>query len=231
MPQLFLTRDQSRRIDQVAIEELGFNGLVLMENAARGVVDRIRDRLGGRIVILSGHGNNGGDGFAIARQLAAENHSSDIWLVNTGKQLSPDAAANLALLTATGISVHTAVTEDQLQPLLSNLTASDLIIDALLGTGVQGAVKSPHAEVIRAINNSAAFKVAVDVPSGLNCDTGTAEGPCVRAQRTITFVAQKIGFRNIASREFTGEVHVAHIGIPSSWIQQWATNLTSPGST
>ena len=214
-----LTREESRRIDRLAVEQLSIPSLLLMENAARGVADVIRALKPGRIIILCGPGNNGGDGLATARLLAADDIGSDVILVTGGKSLSADAQANLQMLTASGFEVHSGDDTAALFELLSQLNPRDVIIDALLGTGVRGAVRSPYAEIISRVNASAAATVAVDVPSGMDCDTGTADGACVAASHTVTFVGLKSGFLSEAAQQRTGRITVAHIGIPAVWVR------------
>jgi len=104
---------------------------------------------------------------------------------------------------------------------LDGLTQEDWILDCLLGTGVRGQLRSPFSNIIEAINASSARVLAVDVPSGLDCDTGTADGACVRAEQTVTFVGMKRGFLQPSAADFTGTMTVAHIGVPLSWIRSW----------
>ena len=226
----YLTRDQVRRVDQDAIHELGIPGLLLMENAARGVCDVIH-RMGQwrRLLIIAGHGNNGGDGLAVARLLAAEGISAEIYLVNAGRSLSPDAQANFDFLVRCGVSVQQPL-QSEWPRILSGLTRSDLIVDALLGTGIRGTVGSPFADVIEQINGAGATVLAVDLPSGMDCDTGGACGVCVRADWTVTFVAKKWAFQFAESQSLTGHVVVRHIGLPEVWLQRWFARCAESGS-
>lgn len=217
---LFLPTELIRRIDAAAVGELGIPGLLLMENAARCVCDVIvRRGPWDRITILCGHGNNGGDGLAVARLLAALNIDSQICLVSGEKPLSPDAQANLSFLTNSGLSVDRPDVS-ALDAELKLLTAQDLIVDALLGTGIRGTVASPFFDVIESANASSAFRLAIDVPSGLDSETGLPCGITIRAGVTVTFVAKKRGFQLPESREFTGPIEVGHIGLPESWIRR-----------
>ena len=219
---LILTRDEIRRVDAAAVSELGIPSLVLMENAARGVADVIRREFAdaNRRVIVCGHGNNGGDGFALARQLAADGISVEVVLVMAGHTLSEDAAVNRDILTAAGLSI-----DHGGDGCLRSLTKNDLIVDCLLGTGVRGAARPPADAVIDVMNLSPARVLAVDVPSGLDCQTGGATGPCVRADRTVTFVGLKQGFRESGADRFVGDVSVAHIGIPDVWLRSWLRGI------
>lgn len=216
-----LTCAQLRQIDRDAVRLIGLPSLLLMENAARGTCEAIlRNDIWDSITIIAGPGNNGGDGLAIARQLAAFGKPSTVLLQQGGKQLSVDAGENLKYLLNGGHPILEPDLETTRQH-LKNLGPKDLIVDALLGTGIRGVVQSPFRDVIECINASAATVFAVDAPSGLDCDTGLPCGACVVANRTITFVAAKKGFLAITAREFTGEVEICHIGIPRQWTEAW----------
>lgn len=218
-----LSQQEVRRIDADAVKQLGIPGLVLMENAARGVADSLKKHFpaAGRILILCGTGNNGGDGLALGRQLAACGIDSQILLITQKNALTSDSAANLEMLLAAGMNVQQHSDATAVNAAIASLAKSDVIVDCLLGTGTRGAVRSPLDVVIAAINRSPAHVLAVDVPSGMNCDDGTAAGACVEADLTVTFVSTKRGFQNPAARKRLGQVVVAHIGLPLAWIQEW----------
>jgi len=217
-----LTRDEVRSIDAAAVEGLGIHGLVLMENAARGVADHLTGvRPDGSVVIVCGPGNNGGDGLALARQRAAQGLSSRILLVTNGKSLTPDAQANLDSLLRSGVAVERNHAAGECERALKGLTEQDWIVDCLLGTGIRGAVREPFCSWIADINESPARVLAVDLPSGLDTDTGLAASECIRADLTVTFVGLKRGFLNPEAAEWTGRVVVEHIGIPKPWIASW----------
>lgn len=224
---IVLSRDEVRAIDAAAVDELGLSGMLLMENAARGACDVLVQRFqverqpDSPTVIVCGPGNNGGDGLAIARQLLAKGLPVDIHLLRGGKELSHDAAENLAILNRAGIEVREVTTPASLQQRLLQLSSQDVVVDCLLGTGVKGSPHEPFASIIRAINDSAARILAVDVPSGVDCELGTADGDCIRANWTVTFVGLKKGFLLNSAAQFTGEISVAHIGLPDSWVQAW----------
>ncbi len=221
----FLTRDQVRRLDQDAIRLLGIPGLLLMENAARGVCHVIvQSGPWQRILILAGHGNNGGDGLAVARLLAADGIPSEVYLVSGNRGLSSDAQTNFDILIRSGIVVQQPGSAE-LRDLLRGLSDRDLIVDAMLGTGIRGDVASPYLEAIQQINQSGAAVLAVDLPSGMDCDTGAVRGVCVRADRTVTFVARKRGFGFSGADGLTGTVDVCSIGIPRPWLRSWFAEL------
>jgi NAD(P)H-hydrate epimerase len=212
----FLTREQVRALDRRAIDEFGVPGVVLMENAGRGAAELlIRLGIHGRVVVCCGKGNNGGDGFVIARHLANHQVPVRILLFCPPEELSGDAAINYRI--AAGLKLPLEVfagPAPDFQVVERELAAAEWVVDALFGTGLSGPVRAPLDRVIEAINASPARVLAVDIPSGLDCDTGRPFGATVRADYTVTFAAQKTGFANPESRAWTGLVHLADIGVP-----------------
>jgi NAD(P)H-hydrate epimerase len=221
-----LTRDQCRNIDRIAIEEYGISGLVLMENAGRGCVDTL-ERLGidGPVVILGGKGNNAGDGFVIARHLEIRGYTCRVLLLSPPHDLRGDAAANFAILQKTDIRVidlsdqrarpSSAPLNNNLLPMLdTHAKDAAWLIDALLGTGAIGDPRPPFDSTIDWMNAHDAKKLAVDIPSGLDCNTGQPSAHTVRADHTCTFAAVKVGFTHAAAKPFTGTLHVCDIGVP-----------------
>lgn len=216
-----LSRAEVRDIDRRAIEDFGLPGIVLMENAARGCVEcLVREGVSGPVAICAGRGNNGGDGFAMARHLENRGIAVKVLLFGDPEKLRGDAAINFGVLTRSGtplkvMSVPTPADEAELQ---AELAESDWIVDALLGTGTQGSLRPPFPSIIRAINNSGARVFAVDLPSGMDCDSGLPADPdcpvMVKAEITATFVARKRGFDHPSAAEYTGRVHVVDIGAP-----------------
>lgn len=218
-----LTRDQCREVDRRAIEEFGMSGLVLMENAGRGSADVLCELgIRGRVVILCGKGNNGGDGFVIARHLEIRGIGTCVLLLTRVDELSGDAAANCRILDHTGVPIHElddACAGDVALWLTQHGSGADWLVDAMLGTGVTGAPRSPVDAAVAWLNEQSARKLAVDVPSGLDCDTGEAAGDAVRADMTCTFVAQKVGYANPRAKEYTGDIRVLDIGAPRCLVQ------------
>lgn len=219
--QRVLTRQQCRRVDQLAIEQYGMPGIVLMENAGRGVVDGlVHLGLSGPLLICCGRGNNAGDGFVIARHAEIRGIAAFTLLYCDPNQLTGDAAVNYRILEASGAPI--VVCGNRFDPAVFDRYATDAgtIVDALLGTGATGAPRPPFDSLIKHINACPAPVVAVDLPSGLDCDTGVAAHPTVRAQFTFTFVAQKPGFLVPGAEQFTGRVHVCDIGVPPRLIAE-----------
>lgn len=208
-----LTRRQARLVDRICAEAYGIPGIVLMENAARALADAALQMLvqlkGRRVLIVCGGGNNGGDGYALARHLHNSGCLVTLAAAKPIEQLEGDAATNARIARRMNLPIEPAT------PQLLGSAPADLIVDALLGTGLDKAPNQAVAALIRAMNHRPEPILAVDVPSGLDCDTGRPRGAaedCVRAERTVTFVAEKVGFPN--AREYTGEVIVGDIGAP-----------------
>lgn len=220
----YLKSSLIRQIDVAAVQELGIPGLLLMENAARGVCEVLQSqRPAGRVLIGCGPGNNGGDGLAVARLLAAEGLECEIHLVRAGKTLTADAASNLMFLNRCGMTV-VETDADSLWVVVSQLTDQDWFVDALLGTGIRGTLQSPYFEIVEAVNRSACHVLSIDVPSGLDSETGEPCGVAVRANVTVTFVATKAGFRFEHATPYLGRVVVRHIGVPQKWLNAWCAS-------
>jgi NAD(P)H-hydrate epimerase len=216
-----LTRDEVRDIDRRAIQELGLPGIVLMENAGRGAAELLIGLgIDGPVTIAAGKGNNGGDGFVIARHLANHGFDVRVRLFADPHELTGDALTNYRVLCAAGMSPLNGA-EAGPTDWGDELRSSSWIVDALLGTGARGSVREPFATVIDQINAARVGVFAVDLPSGLDCDTGLPLGPCVRAAHTATFVGPKRGFDAPAAAAYTGQVHVIDIGVPRSLLQSF----------
>jgi NAD(P)H-hydrate epimerase len=210
-----LSCNQSRELDRRAIEEFGIPGVVLMENAGRGMAELLT-RLGikGRVVICCGRGNNGGDGFVIARWLDAWKVSTHVMLFCRPEELTGDAAINCRIVQKCGISMSIPPESLDDASFRRELANADWIVDALFGSGLKGPVRSPYDRIIETINASKVRTLAVDIPSGLDGDTGGPLGATIRATHTATIVASKKGFEQAESRAWTGEVHIIDIGLP-----------------
>jgi len=217
-----MSRDEVRDVDRRAIEEFGIPGVVLMENAGRGCVGWLKQiGIAGRVAICAGCGNNGGDGFVIARHLENYGHDVRVLLFADPDKLRGDARINYQIIERARTPIRLLDGQSSIdEELDQELATADWIVDALLGTGTRGSLRDPFPEIIKAINRSPARTMAIDLPSGLDCDTGLpvdAENPIVvNADFTATFVARKLGFENTTSSAFTGEVRVIDIGVPRS---------------
>lgn len=209
-----LSRAQVRSIDQTAIRDFGISGLVLMENAGRGCAETI-DRISpsGAVAILCGRGNNAGDGYVVARHLQVAGRRVQIIQLHDPAELGGDAMANWLIVQKAQIP-YCVVTGSDERAIAEAIGTSATIVDAMLGTGAAGNPRQPIATAIRVANRINAVRIAIDIPSGLDCDLGVPGDPCLRADHTCTMVATKIGFTNPAAQPFTGTVHTIGIGVP-----------------
>ncbi len=191
-----------------------------MENAGRNAASLLLELNPQRrpVAIVCGNGNNGGDGYVIARQLEIAGCPVQVWPLT--RDLTGDAAVNFEIVRRSHIPWFADAGIDDAS--LSRLEQFDgWIVDALFGTGLNGPIHPPTDRVVTAINASPAKVFAVDIPSGLDCDTGQPLGPTIRADHTVTFVAEKAGFTQPGAREWTGEVHVADIGAPRCLLREF----------
>lgn len=220
-----LSRDQVRRVDRLALDEYHMIGLVLMENAGRHASEYIVSAYGhtGRAIVFCGPGNNGGDGFVIARHLHNAGWLVRLVLAGDPTRLTPDAQANRAITRAMGLHITEAPDEPTQRAAANDIEPDDVVIDALLGTGFAGAVRSPTAELIHAMNDAPKrAMVAIDVPSGFDCDSGEPSNATIKADLTVTFVADKLGFKSAGAARFVGKVVVGDIGVPRELIAKVA---------
>jgi len=229
MPPVVLSREAVRALDRRAIEEYGIPGLLLMENAGRAVAEEAL-RLGapadGPVVVLCGPGNNGGDGLVIARTLANHGRAVEAHYLGPRAKLEEgpdDVRTNLRLWRGLGraIEVHETLEGASLAAALGR---SGLVVDALFGTGLTRPLGSPWKEAVEALNERRRPVLAVDLPSGLDADTGAVLGAAVRAEVTVTFVARKPGLLAGQGPALAGRVVVAEIGLPRAWIEAAAAS-------
>jgi NAD(P)H-hydrate epimerase len=221
-----LTRDEVRELDRRAIHDFGVPGVVLMENAGRGCAELLMRLNPDRkpVVILCGPGNNGGDGFVIARHLDNAGWRAHVVFAADRVPTRGDAAPNYTAAFRSGLLVGL---DNGLSPdgmaldLIVDRRWKGWIVDALFGTGLSRPLAQPYDWMVEFLNTSGHPVLAVDIPSGLDCDSGEPLGPCVRATHTATFVAPKRGFLNPASKAWTGEVHVIDIGAPRVLVDEY----------
>jgi ADP-dependent NAD(P)H-hydrate dehydratase / NAD(P)H-hydrate epimerase len=213
-----LTSAEMREIDRTAIEEIGIPGVVLMENAglriARAIRDRFPDLACERIVVVAGKGNNGGDGFVVARHLANSGARPEVLLLAGKDEVKGDAAINLAVALKMGIPVAEVRDAAAWKKEKVEVFHASVIVDALFGTGLVKPLEGLYAAAVGDINRSKAFKVAVDIPSGLSSDTFETIGPSVSADLTVTLAAPKIAHIFPPAADRVGELVVAPIGLP-----------------
>ncbi len=212
------TAKKMQEIDRIAIDDYGIPGIVLMENAAKGVVASLfkknPDIKNKKIGILAGKGNNGGDGFAVSRLLAGEDISVTVYLLSKKEMLKGDAKANLEKAEEMGIKILEIVSLDELEAFKDDILKNDIFIDAIFGTGLTSGVKGYYIDVINFINSSKKFVLSIDIPSGLSSDTGEIIGGHIRADMTVALCLPKIGEILYPAAEYAGELDVVDIGIP-----------------
>ena len=214
-----LTSAQMKEIDRQTIEGIGIPGPVLMENAGQQIFRFLQTLIlpyvdEDKIVIVAGRGNNGGDGLVIARHLLNHGMIPRVLLLAAGEDLRGDAALNLGIAEKTGVEVREIKSEADWNAQKRLLKEASVIVDAIFGTGLTKPAGGLYARAIEDINKSAAFKVAVDIPSGLSSDSFEIIGPAVRADVTVTLGAPKIPHVIPPAEEWVGELMIADIGLP-----------------
>ena len=211
-----------RDVDRRAIEA-GLPGLLLMEAAAIGVLERLRvdfpDELSRSTVVLCGKGNNGGDGVALARHLRRLGLPVEAWLVDEPDQLSGDAATQVPAALASGVRIRILSSAETWADATVELAQAGLVVDALLGTGVRGGARGIVADAIRALARRRGPVAAIDLPSGLDADAARAEGVVVRATRTYTLCRPKRGLLERANEPWVGTWSVVPIGVADSFVE------------
>ena len=210
---------QVRELDRIAIEELGITGLALMRRAAAACVRQIRTRYAeiNNVTVFCGSGNNAGDGYIIAGMLADRGCKVQVIVVGDISKLGPDAGVAQQYCAASSAEVDS--TSDEI--------SGDLIVDALLGTGLIGTVRDNYAQVIQSINNSRKPVLAVDIPSGLCADTGSILGCTVEADLTVTFIGKKRGLYTNEGPDYTGEIVFDSLGLPETLYETQVNNAVT----
>lgn len=216
---ILVTASEMQEMDRRTIEEFGIPGRVLMENAGRGATDFFRktfpEASGSTVAVLAGRGNNGGDGFVMARYLARHGMRVKVYLLSEAGRVGGDAAANLALLGPLKIPVVEVPDEAAFAAQKTAMAHAHVWIDALLGTGLNADVHGFYRNAIDFLNASEKPVFSVDIPSGLHADTGRPCGIAVRARATATFAFAKIGHYLLPGADQTGTLQVVDIGIPA----------------
>lgn len=216
---VLMSRDEVRSFDAWAINTLGIPGVVLMENAGRSCAELIKAKLTGtvnpKVCIFCGTGNNGGDGYVIARHLLNSSFEVTVVLCGRRSKIKGDAKINLEILERMGRPVEwlNITDTDIADKVKAFANGACLLVDSLFGTGLKGQLNNDYKQLIESINDRNCPILAVDIPSGLDCDTGEPLGAVIRASYTVTFVALKTGFTSIKAAQYTGEIFVASIGI------------------
>jgi hydroxyethylthiazole kinase-like uncharacterized protein yjeF len=232
-----MSRDEVRAVDAWAINQIGVPGVVLMENAGRSCAELIREKLAEvehpGVCLFCGAGNNGGDGYVIARHLLNAGFHVKVILCSEREKIRGDAKINLDILERLG---HVVEPLDMAAGGLASRVRllagdADMIVDALFGTGLQGPLREPYRSLIEAIDAVGRPVLAVDIPSGLDCDTGEPLGTAIKAAYTVTFVAVKKGFvAGPDADQYLGELYVASIGVEPPAHDSDTLKLSKPDS-
>ncbi|MBA2123538.1 NAD(P)H-hydrate epimerase [bacterium Unc6] len=219
----YVTAQQMREIDRYTIEKEGVSASVLMENAGRAVAEEAMKIIRtGTVAIFAGYGNNGGDGLVTARYIKRRGYNIRVFLVGKNRVFSPETEEHHRKISRLGVVSQKIATINEIEKNL-NKFAPDLIVDAIFGIGIRRYLDEFYVKLIGRINAFSVPVVAVDIPSGLDADTGEpCAGEAVKANVTVTFGYPKIGFKNPEAKYYTGKVVVADIGLilPSSFMVQ-----------
>lgn len=220
-----VTAEEMASLDRLASSEYGVPSLLLMENAGLRVVEVIRQHFGGRlagrrVIIFAGRGNNGGDGLVVGRHLLNQGAEVKVFLLARPEEVRGDAAINLGIYQKMGGKLYPLHEEKDLQRVDIALLYAEMVVDAIYGTGFKGAALGLAGEVIKMLGDTGVPVVAVDLPSGLEANTGRVHGPCVRATYTVTFALPKLGHYLYPGAAYVGELVVADIGIPQALVDR-----------
>lgn len=222
-----VTSDEMRFLDNISINKIGIPGAALMENAGKAVADFISNRwsLPRDVCIFCGPGNNGGDGLVVARHLYNRGYRVRVFLAGAKQKVKGDAGINLNIVSNIGISFEEITSCAHLPSLEGRDKGEMIIVDALLGTGAKGAPRGIFGELVKLINSLEGIKIAVDLPSGVDADTGEVAGEATRANYTLTFAYPKRGLYLYPGMDYAGEVKTVDIGIPSNILQKEQVNI------
>ncbi|MDI6734970.1 MAG: NAD(P)H-hydrate dehydratase [bacterium] len=216
-----VTKLQMQEIDKKASAEFNIPSIILMENA--GLVSSLilKEEFSGvnKITIFAGGGNNGGDGLVIARHLFNQGIAVTVYLLKEADEIKGDALTNLNITRALGVPIKEIPNVEELKKERSNILEADIILDAILGTGTSGEIEGFLANVINFLNDTHKPIIAIDIPSGLDADTGFPLGCCIRAKATFTLGLPKIGLLLYPGAEFAGEISLVDISLPKQLVE------------
>jgi len=212
-----VSSDEIRKLDEIAINDYGISSIVLMENAARSVYDEIIkiENEFNRVVILCGIGNNGGDGFALGRQLYNNDFKIEMIIVGDPKKITGDALINLEILKKLNIKINNINDIGGINKLKNIVNKDDLLIDAILGIGIKNEIKDNLKMVIEAINEFPNTKISIDIPTGVDGNTGEVRSVAIKANKTISLMLPKLGNVLFPGADYNGELIIGNTGI--SW--------------
>ncbi|MBP2033502.1 NAD(P)H-hydrate epimerase [Clostridium algifaecis] len=218
------TVDIMRKLDSYCINELGIPGIVLMENAALKVIKNIDTSTYNSFCVVCTKGNNGGDGFAVARHLYNLGKKVDIFLIGNESNMSSDCTVNYEILKKLGINIMIVNSLEQIENIRNSLKFSDMTIDAIFGTGLSRDVEGLYGEVVKCINEYSKYTLSIDIPSGISGNSGKVLKNAVKADKTVSFQLYKRGFLNYDAGNFIGDLVIEDIGIPDKVIEKYKSN-------
>ena len=229
MTPLVLTRHESRQVDERAVKHWGISSLVLMENAGRGAADALcRIATSDQSVsIFCGKGNNGGDGLVMARHLHLRGWNVQAILFHDSETFTPDMRVNYLIAQQCGIPLHDLANHSsaELETLLdATHQQAHWLVDSLLGTGSTGEPRAPLDKVIRWTNRATGHRIALDVPTGLDCDTADIADIAFQADYTFTFAAAKPGLLSTSAAAHVGHLEILDIGLPRQLLEECVTD-------
>lgn len=206
----YVTTRQMQDLDRRTSEKFGIPSLLLMENAGRAVAEEVLKFRPAKVLLFCGNGNNGGDGFVAARHLTSRGTKCTV--IYFQKPAKADPQLNFQILKKMGVPLLAwdRLTKARRQALLRH---ADVIVDAIFGIGISRNVEDPYKTAIGEINRSGKAVVSVDIPSGMNADTGEPMGACISAKLTVTLALPKLAFKHKTTRAYTGKVVVANISL------------------
>lgn len=208
----YVTVKQMRELENVAVAKDGITLSALMENAGRAVANEVMRLIRrGNIVIFCGYGNNGGDGMASARYLIKNGYQVKVFLVGNPKAFSKETDANHKALIDLGYKPVSISTKEEIEKRFQEMAKPEVIIDAIFGIGIHGMLSDFYLKLIDKINGIASPVISVDIPSGLEADSGESLGIAVQADKTVTFGYPKVGFKNPKAKVYLGELIIADI--------------------
>ncbi|MGB9678798.1 MAG: NAD(P)H-hydrate dehydratase [Thermoanaerobacteraceae bacterium] len=225
---ILLTSNQMKDVESKTIEKIGISSLCLMENAGRESANLIKENMVTKnlksVVVITGKGNNGGDGYVIARYLFNWGFNVKVFITSSSYLISGDARKNLDIIMNLGVYVAEITKREHLKFLEKSIKDADIIVDAIYGIGLKGNITGISKEIIDIVNQANKYVISIDVPSGLNADTGMVEGSAVMADKTITMQYIKPGLLVYPGVDYAGEVICIDIGIPYKVIENIKTD-------
>lgn len=219
------TSNSTKKLDEACVNEYKIPLIVLMENAVLSAVKHMDTDLYKNFIIVSGVGNNGGDGLGIARQLRAKGANVKVFILGNIEKMTSCSRINYEIIKSMNIDINLIdnrdFNEEELLQLKRNIKQSDIVIDAIFGTGLQREIKGVFKEVINIINKNKNLTYSIDVPSGINASSGEVLGTCINADKTICFEFYKRGFLKYDIKRYIGNVILEHLGIPEYILEKY----------